>query len=32
LFYRPLIAIIFLLIAGAGIWFLKNKTKGGVRT
>ena len=27
LFYRPLIAIIFLLIAGAGIWFLKKKTK-----
>ena len=28
LFYRPLIAIIFLLIAGAGIWFLKKKMKG----
>jgi ABC-type polysaccharide/polyol phosphate export systems, permease component len=31
LFYRPLIAIIFLLIAGAGIWLLKKKMKGGVR-
>ena len=27
LFYRPLIAALFLLIAGAGIWFLKEKAK-----
>ena len=27
LFYRPLIGILFLLIAGAGIWFLKKRSK-----
>ena len=27
LFYRPLIAVLFLLVAGAGIWYLKEKAK-----
>ena len=28
LFYRPLIGILFLALAGVGIWFLRKKSKG----
>jgi len=28
LFYRPLIGILFLVLAGVGIWFLRKKSKG----